>query len=91
MTNARPLSDAEGNVRELDAEDFAWFVSVADFPSEDEMRAFLLRRSAILSAAERAGIPRSAFLGLEPSRPDFERRVREAFGAVLSLPALAAE
>jgi hypothetical protein len=80
-----PMTDEDGEVRELTEEDFLWMVATRDFGGEDSVHAFLDRRSAILRAAEAFGMPEGTFLGLEPSKPGFERRVVEALRAVLKV------
>ena len=77
MTRAEaPLTTDDGEVRNLAEDDLAWFVSRQDFVSDEEMRAFLERRSALVHAAEAAGIPRATFLPFEPSKPGFEERAK---------------
>jgi hypothetical protein len=86
-----PLTDADGEAREMTAEDFVWFVETSDFPDHDAAIAFLMRRAEIFRAAELAGFEREIFLPLAPSKPGFEDRVAEAFGAVLKTVKHAAE
>ena len=80
-----PLTDDEGNVRELTDEDFVWGVRAPDFGGLDGAMAFLNRRSEILRAGEAFGVPEETFLGLEPSKPGFEKRVVEALRGVLKV------
>ena len=80
-----PLTDDEGNVRELTDEDFAWGVRAPDFGGFDGAMAFLNRRTDILRAAEGFGVPEETFLGFEPSKPGFEGRVVEALRAILKV------
>jgi hypothetical protein len=80
-----PLTDDEGNVRELTDADFVWGVRAPDFGGFDGAMAFLNRRTEILRAAEAFGMPEETFLGLEPSKPGFERRVVEALRALLKV------
>jgi hypothetical protein len=77
--------DNDGEARELTDEDFVWMVRTADFGGEDEVHAFLDRRSAILRAAEQFGVPEEAFLAMEPSKPGFEKRAVEALRAILKV------
>ena len=72
-------------------EDWLWAVRHADFGSHVAVHNFLIRRREILEAAEAAGIPRAAFLELEPNKPGFEDRVKQAFNTFLHGPVLAAE
>jgi hypothetical protein len=83
--------DDEGEARELTDEDFVWMVRAEDFGGFIEANAFLDRREEILRAAEQAGIPREAFLELEPSKPGFEDRVAAAIRAFAKNAGLAAE
>jgi hypothetical protein len=80
-----PLTDDAGDVRELTEEDFLWMASGKDFGGFDGAMAFLNRRTEILRAAEAFGMPEETFLGLEPSKPGFEKRVVEALRAVLKV------
>ena len=79
-----PLTDADGEAREVTAEDLVWAVETSDFPDHNAALAFLMRRSEIFRAAEAAGLEREVFLPFAPSKPGFEDRVVEAFGAVLN-------
>jgi hypothetical protein len=80
-----PLTDDEGNVRELTDEDFVWGVRGPDFGGFDAAMAFLNRRTEILRAAEAFGMPEETFLGLDPSKPGFEARAAAALRAVLKV------
>ena len=80
-----PLTDDDGEARELTEEDFLWMASGKDFGGFDGVMAFLDRRTAILRAAEAFGMPEETFLGLDPSKPGFEGRVVEALRAVLKV------
>ncbi|MEO0914534.1 MAG: hypothetical protein AAFY59_16375 [Pseudomonadota bacterium] len=78
-------------MRELTAQDFLWATDVGDFPSPSAMRQFLRTRRTFLAAAERAGIPKEAFLPFAPNKPGFEARVKKALGDFLADPTIAAE
>lgn len=80
-----PLTDEDGEVRELTDEDFLWMVATRDFGGSEGVHAFLHRRSEILHAAEAFGVPEEAFLGMEPSKPGFEGRVVLALRAILKV------
>ena len=72
-------------------EDFLWAVRHGDFADDQAVIDFLIRRDEILAAAEAQGIAKEAFLGLDPTKPGFEDRVKAAFSAFLHGPVLAAE
>ena len=80
-----PMTDEDGEVRELTDEDFLWMVANRDFGGSDAVHAFLDRRSDILRAAEAFGVPEETFLGMEPSKPGFEGRVVAALRAILKV------
>lgn len=80
-----PITDEDGEARELTDEDFLWMASGKDFGGFDAVHAFLDRRSDILRAAEAFGVPEEAFLGMEPSKPGFEGRVVTALRAILKV------
>ena len=80
-----PLTDEAGDARELTDEDLLWMASAKDFGGVDGVMAFLDRRTAILRAAEAFGVAEETFLGLEPSKPGFERRVVPALRAILKI------
>ena len=75
-----PLTDAEGDVvRDLHDDEMPWLIRAADFPGGlEEMARFSLEREQFLDALADEGIPREAFLALEPSKPGFLDRVRAA-------------
>lgn len=78
-----PLTDADGEVREITAEDFVWFVETSDFPNHDAAYAFMLRREELFRAAEAAGFERDIFLPFQPSKPGFEDRLRAVLETLL--------
>ncbi len=86
-----PLTDRDGEVRELSDEDMLWLVNSADFGGFEAATIFLNNREALLSAAEAVGIAREVFLPFEPSKPGFEDRARQAFEAFLNATRHAAE
>ena len=70
--NHGPLTDAEGDVvRDLHDDEMPWLIRAADFPGGLEEMA-RSRKPGF------EGIPREAFLALEPSKPGFLDRVRAA-------------
>ncbi len=79
--NREPLTNEDGDVRELTADDFAWFVKNSDFGTMDAVHEFLTRRSEILRDAESQGFDRDLFLAFEPNKPGFEERARRAMQA----------
>lgn len=87
----KPMLDSESDVRELSDEEWRWAVRDEDFGGIAGSLVFLTRRAEILRAADIAGIPRTAFLHLFPSKPGFEDRVADAFGAVMKTAKHAAE
>lgn len=76
--NLPPLTNEDGDVRELTAEDFSWFVSVADFPDEASALQFLRDRSSFFREAEKIGFEREAFLPFAPTKPGFVERAQAA-------------
>ncbi len=86
-----PLTNEEGDVRELTAEDFAWFVKNADFGTIEAVHDFLDRREEILETAETFGIDRDFFLAFDPNKPGFEDRVTEILGSIIKAAKHAAE
>jgi hypothetical protein len=80
-----PITDEDGEARELTDEDFLWMASGKDFGGFEAVHAFLDRRTAILRAAEAFGVPEEAFLGMEPSKPGFEARAVAALRAILKV------
>jgi hypothetical protein len=80
-----PITDDDGEARELTDEDFLWMASGKDFGGFDAVMAFLDRRTEILRAAEAFGVPEEAFLGMEPSKPGFEARAVAALRAILKV------
>jgi hypothetical protein len=80
-----PLTDEDGDAREITEDDLPWMASGKDFGGFEGVMAFLDRRTEILRAAEAFGMPEEMFLGLEPSKPGFEGRVVEALRAVLKV------
>jgi hypothetical protein len=80
-----PMTDDDGEVRELTDEDFLWMVKDQDFGGFEGVHAFLDRRTAILRTAEAFGVPEEAFLGMEPSKPGFEARAVAALRAILKV------
>jgi hypothetical protein len=92
MAKRTPLTNDDGDfIRELTDEDMPWFVRSQDCTSWEEAHEFLLRREDILEKAEALGIPREAFLSLDPGKPGFEERVRDAFGQIADFAGMAAE
>ncbi|WP_126974635.1 hypothetical protein [Frigidibacter oleivorans] len=66
---------------EITDEEWLWFVRAEDFDGFAGVHAFLREREDFLREAEAAGIPRTAFLSLEPNKPGFIRRATEALEA----------
>jgi hypothetical protein len=88
----RPLTDDDGEARTPTREEWAWFVSNADFDGDmTRVHDFLIRRAEILRAAETLGIPREVFLPFAPTKPGFEERIAAAFGPFPKAAGLAAE
>lgn len=86
-----PLTNEEGDVRELTAEDFAWGVENSDFGDMWAVTAFLNRREDILETAEAFGIDRDFFLAFDPNKPGFEDRVTDILGSIIKAAKHAAE
>ncbi len=86
-----PPGEPDEESPEWTDDDFLWSVFAGDFGSFAESHAFLLRREAILRAAESKGLKREAFLPLAPNKPGFEDRVADAFGEVMRVLPHAAE
>ena len=78
-----PLTDADGEAREVTAEDFVWAVETSDFPDHNAAIAFLMRREELFKVAEASGLERDVFLPFEPSKPGFEDRLRAALESLL--------
>jgi hypothetical protein len=86
-----PLTDADGECRELTAEDFFWAVKSQDFPNQVSVMQFLRDRSAFFHSAEKLGFEREAFLPFAPNKPGFVERATEAVNALSQHPKHAAE
>jgi hypothetical protein len=89
--NRPPVTNKDGDVRELSAEDMSWFVSSADFPNDAAVLEFLRERSAFFHTAESQGIAREAFLALAPNKPGFIARATAAMEAIIARSTHAAE
>jgi hypothetical protein len=87
----KPLTNEEGDVRELTEEDMSWFVAVSDFPDQGSAHQFLRDRSAFFRDAEELGFEREAFLPFSPSKPGFVERASAAVMALSQHPKHAAE
>ncbi|MGL4236705.1 hypothetical protein [Tabrizicola sp.] len=72
-----PLTNEDGDVRELTEADLLWFVDARDFGGFWEAQAFVQEREAFFSAAEVCGIERDVFLPLSPGKPGFLERAAE--------------
>jgi hypothetical protein len=86
-----PLTNEEGDVRELTADDFAWFMRNSDFADLAATTAFLEARERLLSQAEAEGFDRDLFLAFAPNKPGFEDRARRAIAAFKNSALHAAE
>ncbi len=89
--NLSPLTNEEGDVRELMSEDFSWFVSATDFTDQFAALQFLRDRNAFFRRAEKLGFEREAFLPFEPNKPGFVERATKAVDALSLHPKHAAE
>lgn len=86
-----PLTDEDGECRELTAEDFLWAVRSQDFDGQDASLAFLHEREAFFKIAESLGIERETFLPFAPSKPGFIERATAAMDALAKFGKHAAE
>ena len=80
--NLEQLTNEAGDVRELTAEDFSWFVSAADFADHFAALQFVKDRNAFFRKAEELGFAREAFLSFEPNKPGFVERATMAADAL---------
>ena len=76
---------------EITDEQWKWMVRGADFSGFEATHAFLRDREAFLDEAEAAGIPREAFLSLDPNKPGFIERATAALEAAARAGRHAAE
>jgi len=86
-----PISNEEGDVRDLTDEEWLWAVSSKDHGGFEGTSEFLRSRSRFLKAAEEAGFERAFFLPFEPSKPGFEERALAALESFLKKARHAAE
>jgi hypothetical protein len=87
----KPLTDEDGEARELDADDFLWAVRSEDFGGAAGSAAFLIDREAFFTMAEKLGMDREAFLSFAPSKPGFIERATDAMDALVKQVRHAAE
>ena len=76
---------------EITEEQMLWAVRAKDFSDFDASHAFLIDRESFLREAEEAGIPRAAFLSLDPNKPGFIERATTALEAAARAGRHAAE
>jgi hypothetical protein len=88
---ATPMTDDEGEARPLTAAERKWTVFAGHFPDFETTMAFMTERETFLRAAEDAGVPRTAFLGLQPNKPGFIERATAAMLAIAKAGRHAAE
>jgi hypothetical protein len=86
-----PLTDADGEAREMTAEDLQWGVWAKDFEGWDGSQKFLTAREAFFREAALLGIAREAFLPFAPNKPGFIERATEALDALAKKNRHAAE
>ena len=73
-------------------EDFLWAVKARDFDGDIlKVHEFLRSRENFLRGAKEAGLPRKAFLALEPQKPGFLNRAAKALSIALESNKHAAE
>jgi hypothetical protein len=66
---------------EITEEQLVWAVRAKDFTNFEASHAFLMEREDFLKEAAAEGIPREAFLGLEPNKRGFIQRATKALEA----------
>lgn len=86
-----PLTDAEGDVRELTDGDFVWAVRSEDFGGHLDSVVFLKNREHFFAIAEKLGMEREAFLSFAPSKPGFTERATAAMETIINQARHAAE
>jgi hypothetical protein len=86
-----PLTDPDGECRELTAEDFSWAVKSQDFSDQTSVMQFLRDRSTFFRMAEKLGFEREAFLPFAPNKPGFVERATDAVNALSQQSKHAAE
>jgi hypothetical protein len=86
-----PLTNDDGDVREMTDDDWVWFVRTEDFGDVVAVHQFLEKREVFLRDAEVVGLEREAFLPYEPSKPGFIERATAAIEKLANLRAHAAE
>jgi hypothetical protein len=89
--NLPPLTDEDGEVRELTAEDLLWAVNNSDFGGFWQGQAFLKEREAFFEKAEALGIDRDVFLPFAPGKPGFLERAAVALEELAKVARHAAE
>ena len=86
-----PLTDADGEVRDLTDDDFVWTVRSEDFGGHLDSVAFLKNREHFFAVAEKLGMEREAFLSFAPSKPGFIERATDAMKTIIDQARHAAE
>ena len=86
-----PITNEEGDVRDLTDEEWLWAVSGTDNGGFEGTMDFLKARQKFLTAAEDAGFDRAFFLAFQPSKPGFVERAVAALDSVLKKVRHAAE
>ncbi|MEO6298961.1 MAG: hypothetical protein ABIV25_01130 [Paracoccaceae bacterium] len=86
-----PISNEEGDVRDLTDAEYLWIVSGKEHGGFDGVMAFLESRSRFLKSAEEAGFEREVFLSFEPTKPGFVERALAALDSLVKKARHAAE
>jgi hypothetical protein len=86
-----PLTNDQGQVRDLTRDDWLWFVADEDFGGFEQAMNFLTERDAFFHTAESHGIAREAFLAFAPNKPGFIARATAAMEAIIARSTHAAE